>query len=223
MSFQKIKALNIKGFLDDREAERLYAIAREASTRGPCLEIGSYCGLSTAYLGSACRESGGTLFSVDHHSGSEEQQPGQAYFDPDLFDPDTGKIDTFPLFRRTLQALQLEDTVIPIVGRSEAVARHWSTPLALVFIDGGHTFEAAFGDYICWSPRLMPGGYLLIHDIFPDPSEGGQAPYCIYRLAVASGLYEDLGRVGTLGVLQRPLGASATSSAMSFWKTLCRS
>ena len=220
MAFPEIKALNIKGFLDDTEAAQLYERAKLAAPRGPCLEIGSYCGLSTAYLGTGCREAGGVLFSIDHHAGSEEQQPGEAYFDPDLVDPRTGEIDTFPHFRRTLRSLDLENTVIPIASRSELVARHWSTPLSLVFIDGGHTFQAALTDYVCWSPHLMPGGYLLIHDIFPDPNQGGQAPFCIYRLALASGLYEDCGTVGTLAILQRPLGKDLTAAAMNQWQAL---
>jgi hypothetical protein len=82
-------------------------------------------------------------------------------------------------------------------------ARFWATPLSLVFIDGGHTFEAAFADYSSWTPHLMPGGYLLIHDIFADPSKGGQAPRCIYELALASGLFTEHPMTGTLGVLQR--------------------
>ncbi|HOG06889.1 MAG: class I SAM-dependent methyltransferase [Syntrophales bacterium] len=220
MVFPEIKALNIKGFLADAESAQLYKRASLAAKRGPCLEIGSYCGLSTAYLGTGCREAGGVLFSIDHHGGSEEQQPGQAYFDPDLVNPSTGEIDTFPHFRRTLRSLDLENTVIPIAARSELVARHWSTPLSLVFIDGGHTFQTALTDYVCWSPHLMPGGYLLIHDIFPDPSQGGQAPFCIYRLALASGLYEDCGIVGTLAILQRPLGKDLTAAAISQWQAL---
>ena len=220
MSFKRIRALNIKGFLAEEEALCLYNLAKTAARLGPCLEIGSYCGLSTAYLGTGCKEAGGTLFSIDHHRGSEEQQPGQEYFDPDLCSPSSGEIDTFPLFRRTVMSLDLEDTVIPVVARSEVVARHWSTSLSLVFIDGGHTLEAAFADYVSWTPHLIPGGYLLIHDIFPDATQGGQAPYCIYRLAVASGLYEDRGMVGTLGILQRPQDACLTVSAMNQWRNL---
>ena len=110
--------------------------------------------------------------SIDHHEGSEEQQPGQEYFDPDLLDPVTGRIDTFPAFRKTIRELSLEETVIPIVSRSAVVARFWTTPLSLIFIDGGHTFEAAFTDYNAWVSHLLPGGYLVIHDIFSDPGQG---------------------------------------------------
>lgn len=193
----------IKGFMDPEEGRGLYEFAKKAGRLGPCLEIGSYCGKSTVYLGAACRESGGILFSIDHHRGSEEQQPGEAYFDPELFDPQAGRVDTFPTFRKTLQAAVLEDTVVPLVCKSAVAARCWATPLGLVFIDGGHTLEAAYTDYNAWAGHIVPGGYLLIHDIFKDPSQGGQAPYRVYRLAAASGLFRELPMIKTLGVLQR--------------------
>ncbi|MFP4350212.1 MAG: class I SAM-dependent methyltransferase [Thermodesulfobacteriota bacterium] len=193
----------IKGFLDPEEGRRLYRIAWEAASLGPCLEIGSYCGKSTIYLGAACRARGGTLFSIDHHRGSEEQQPGEAYFDPELYDPVSRKIDTFPTFRQTLKAAALENTVVPLVCASEVAARAWATPVSLVLIDGGHSFSAAFTDYNAWAGHLLPGGYLLIHDIFKHPEEGGQAPRQIYELALASGLFRECSMTRTLGVLQR--------------------
>ncbi|MEA3437824.1 MAG: class I SAM-dependent methyltransferase [Thermodesulfobacteriota bacterium] len=194
---------NIKGFLDEDEGRRLYEVALEAGRLGPCLEIGSYCGKSAIYLGTACRKAGTVLFSIDHHRGSEEQQPDQEYFDPELFDTKTGCVDTFKNFRKTVATAGLEDTVVPMVCKSEVAARLWATPLSLVFIDGGHTYEAAFTDYNAWAGHIVPEGYLLIHDIFKDPAKGGQAPYHIYNLALASGLFQELPMTGTLGVLQR--------------------
>jgi predicted O-methyltransferase YrrM len=217
MTIQDLRIYPFKGFMDEAEALRLYELAREASRLGPCLEIGSYCGRSAAYLGLGCRENGGVLYSIDHHRGSEEQQPGQEYFDPDLVDPQTGLIDTFPLFRKTIAAFGLDNTVIPIVAKSAMVARSWRTPLSLLFIDGGHTFEAAFADYSGWVSHIMPGGFLVIHDIFSDPAEGGQAPYCIYRMALASGLFSELPLVKTLGVLRRADCGAITEIAEKLW------
>ncbi|MBU0991627.1 MAG: class I SAM-dependent methyltransferase [Proteobacteria bacterium] len=193
----------VKGFMDAEEGERLYEVASDAAKTGPCLEIGSYCGKSTIYLGTACRENDTVLFSLDHHRGSEEQQKGEAYFDPELFDDRQGKIDTFPHFRKTLELSRIEETVVSIVSKSYIAARFWQTPLSLVFIDGGHTFEAAFSDYNSWSRHIMPGGYLLVHDIFKTHEEGGQAPHYVYKLAMASGLYKVLPMTKTLGVLQK--------------------
>ena len=203
MEFDEKLLKDVKGFLDTREGGSLYQFALKASRMGPCLEIGSYCGKSTIYLGIACRENNSTLFSIDHHRGSEEQQPGEEYFDPELFDPQIGRVDTFKEFRKTLQISGLEDTVVPIVCKSAVAARQWATPLSLVFIDGGHTFEAVFTDYNAWSGHIIPNGYLLIHDIFKDPSKGGQAPYQVYQQAADSGLFHELPMIETLGVLQR--------------------
>ena len=218
MNMEDLKTYPFKGFMDEEEALRLYELAREASRLGPCLEIGSYCGRSAAYLGLGCRENNGVLYSIDHHRGSEEQQPGQEYFDPELVDPETGRINTFPIFKKTIADLGLDDTVIPIVSGSAAAAEAWSTPLSLVFIDGGHTFEAAFTDYSNWVSHLMPGGFLVIHDIFPDPAKGGQAPYCIYKLALASGLFTELPMVKTLGALKRAACGEVTAAAGELWK-----
>ncbi len=192
-----------KGFLDEGEGMKLFEIAREAGRLGPGLEIGSYCGKSALYLGAGLKAAGSVLFSIDHHRGSEEHQPGEEYCDPDLIDPATGKIDTLNVFRKTIERGGLEDTVIPIVSPSVIAASQWGTPLSFVFIDGGHSFEAALGDYAAWSAHIVPGGYLLIHDIFMDPAQGGQAPRQVYETALASGAFEETGRVKTLGILKR--------------------
>jgi hypothetical protein len=194
---------SVKGFLDEVEGRCLYETALTASRMGPCLEIGSYCGKSTLYLGAACKKDNNILFSIDHHRGSEEQQPGEEYFDPELFDPRTGRMDTFGEFRRTVERAGLEDTVVPLVCKSETAARKWATPLSLVFIDGGHSMESVFTDYNAWAGPIIVSGFLLIHDIFADPAHGGQAPFRIYNLAVASGLFREISMVKSLGVLQR--------------------
>jgi predicted O-methyltransferase YrrM len=192
-----------RGFLQEEEGRALYRLAREASRLGPCLEVGSYCGKSALWLGAACRAEGGVLFSVDHHRGSEEQQPGQPYFDAALFDPQKKRVDTLPAFRQTLERAGLEDTVVPVVCPSTLAARAWRTPLGMVFIDGGHAFETVREDYRCWRAHLIPGGYLLFHDVFLDPASGGQAPRRVFEAAAASGRYHRLPMVGTLGILRR--------------------
>ncbi|MHA6287103.1 class I SAM-dependent methyltransferase [Maricaulis sp. CAU 1757] len=193
----------VKGFLDPDEGEALARYAREAGRSGPVLEIGSYCGKSALYLGPAVREAGSVLYTLDHHRGSEEHQPGEAYHDPELYNAKLGAVETLPALRETLYRAGLEDVVIPVVGPSAVVARHWSTPLGMVFIDGGHSMPAALADYRGWSPRLVPGGLLAIHDVFPDPADGGRPPYEIFCLAKQSGLFEPVSRTGTLEVLRR--------------------
>lgn len=199
----KLDPADIKGFLDPEEGAALYQAAAEQAGQGPCLEVGGYCGKSAVYLGSACAQAGELLFSIDHHRGSEENQPGWEYFDPTVWDEEAGAVDTLPFFRRTIQRADLEGTVVPIVGRSIDIALRWRTPLSLLFIDGGHTMEHALNDFRGWTPHLMQGGVLAIHDVFPDPADGGRPPYEIYQRALASDLYREELAVKSLRLLRR--------------------
>jgi predicted O-methyltransferase YrrM len=196
----------VPGFMPAEEGLALHRAARGLRVAGPLLEVGSWCGKSAVYLGTAARSLDTVLYTVDHHRGSEENQPGEQYHDPALFDAAAGAVDTLPCLRRTLRVTNLEDCVIPIVGASRKVARHWRTPLALVFIDGGHSLEAARGDYESWSTHLQPGGLLAIHDVFPDPADGGRPPFLVYEQALASGAFAEVSATGSLRVLSR-LGA----------------
>ncbi|HET9729816.1 MAG TPA: class I SAM-dependent methyltransferase [Acidimicrobiia bacterium] len=190
-----------KGFMPDDEGLALYGAAC-AATPGPLLEIGTYCGKSAVYLGAAARERGTVLFTVDHHRGSEENQAGWEHHDRELVDPRTGRMDTLPFFRRTIEDAGLEDAVVAIVGYSIPVANAWRTPLAFLFIDGGHAEEVAMADYAAWAPHVMPGGTLAIHDVFEDPVDGGQAPFHVWQRAVADG-FEPRQTIGSLRVLTR--------------------
>ncbi|MFK0297031.1 class I SAM-dependent methyltransferase [Streptomyces sp. NPDC090442] len=193
-----------KGFMPVDEGLALYAAAGEAAALGlPLVEIGTYCGRSTLLLAEAARAADVMAVTVDHHRGSEEQQPGWEYHDPEVVDPVVGRMDTLPTFRRTLHAAGLEDRVIALVGRSPRIARAWQAPAGLVFIDGGHTDEHATADYEGWAPRVADGGLLVIHDVFPDPADGGQAPYRIYRRALDSGAFTEVSAHRSLRVLRR--------------------
>jgi MMP 1-O-methyltransferase len=191
------------GFMPGAEGRALFDAAATYAARGPVLEIGSYCGKSTIYLAAAAREVGQAVVTIDHHRGSEEHQPGWEYHDPALVDPGTGRMDTLPRLRATLAAAGLEDHVIVVVGRSGDVARLWGTPLGLVFIDGGHTEAAAVTDYEGWAPWVAPGGALAIHDVFPNPADGGRPPYLIYCRALVSGAFTEVRAEGSLRLLER--------------------
>jgi predicted O-methyltransferase YrrM len=194
-----------RGFLPEDEGLALHAAGLEGAEHGPLLEIGSYCGKSAVYLGAAAQAAGTLLFTVDHHRGSEELQAGWEHHDPAVVDRRTGRIDTLPLLRRTLEAARLEGVVVAVVGDSSAVAAHWRTSLGLVFIDGGHGPGPARADYEGWAPHVARGGLLALHDVFPDPADGGRAPYELYVRALASGAFEDVPALGTgsLRVLRR--------------------
>jgi predicted O-methyltransferase YrrM len=193
----------VKGFLDADEGAALYEHALAAADIGPLLEVGSYCGKSSVYLGTACKRKQTILFAVDHHRGSEEHQLGEEYHDSELYDARFAKMDSFPQFRHTLARANLEDVVVPIVAPSVLAARFWSTPLGLVFIDGGHSMQAALNDYRSWAGHVIRGGFLVIHDVFPNPADGGRPPFEIWKLAQESGLFEALPLVKSLGVLRR--------------------
>lgn len=193
----------IRGFMPPDEGRALHNHASTVAAEGPFLEVGSYCGKSTVYLGAAACQRGRLLFAVDHHRGSEENQPGWEWHEPDLVDPASGLIDTLPEFRRTIRDSGLDGTVVAVVGDSPSVAAAWGTPLSLLFIDGGHGVEPAHADYQGWVPHLVEGGTLLIHDVFPDPADGGRPPFEIYQRAVASGAFEELDAVGSLRALRR--------------------
>jgi len=194
---------SIKGFLATDEAQALFRHARAAGALGPVLEIGSYCGKSTICLGLACRERGAAVYALDHHRGSEEHQRGETFHDPDLFDAETGAMDSLREFRRNIDRAGLNDTVIPVVSSSALVARWWNTALGMVFIDGGHSLDDALADYRGWAGFVVRGGRLAIHDVFTDAALGGQAPCAIYRMALDSGLFAEIERVESLAVLQR--------------------
>lgn len=191
------------GFMPDDEGMALYEAAVEAAALGPLVEIGSYCGKSTLYLAAGVREAeaDSVVFSIDHHRGSEEHQPGEEYHDPRFVDAE-GRVDTLAAFRTTIEQAGIDDVVIGIVGSSHLVAKHWSTPLGMVFIDGGHSSDAARTDLEAWSPRVAPGGLLAIHDVFPDPTEGGRPPFEIFQQALRSG-FEEAKEKGSLRVLRR--------------------
>ena len=196
-------AESVKGFMPTDEGLALNRHGTSLNIEGPFLEVGSYCGKSGIYLGSAAKETGRILFSVDHHRGSEENQPGWEWHDPEIVDSETGLIDTLPEFRRNINKAGLEDNVVAVIGDSPAIAKIWVTPLALLFIDGGHGAEPAHADYDNWVPKLLMGGKLLIHDVFENPEDGGRPPFEIFQRAVASKSFEEIDVVGSLRVLKR--------------------
>lgn len=204
-------ARDAKGFMPEEEGMALYRLGLRAAQEGRAngapgtafVEVGAWCGKSTLYLGAAAAEAGAVLFSVDHHHGSEENQAGWDHHDADVVDPRTGRIDTLPFWRRNVEEAQLEAHVVGVVGDSPTVAALWGAPLALCFIDGGHGAEPAWADYRGWAPHVRAGGWLAIHDVFPDPAEGGRPPYELWCDALASGQFADDGGCGSLRVLRR--------------------
>lgn len=200
----RLTAEKIKGFLPSDEAAALYRMACKQALKGAILEIGSFCGKSAVFLGEAAKSSGQPVFTVDHHRGSEEHQQGEAYFDADHWDEAQGCVDTLPALRKSLALFELEDVVIPVVTRSERLAQFWQLPLAMVFVDGGHSAWQAKEDCMRWVKHLMPGGILAIHDIFERPEDGGQAPYEAMQFVKSAFNLKQVDREGSLVFLKLP-------------------
>jgi MMP 1-O-methyltransferase len=199
-------AEQVRGFMPADEGRALYGAGLRYLDGGLGVEIGTYCGKSTLMLGAAALQTTSVLYTIDHHHGSEEHQPGWEFHDASLVDEVTGLFDTLPTFRRTLDAAGLDDHVVAIVGKSPIVARAWRSPLQLLFIDGGHSEAAATQDFDGWAQWVTVGGALVIHDVFPDPRDGGRPPYYIYCRAIDSGQFREVSVTGSLRVLERTSG-----------------
>ena len=199
-------AEQVQGFMPSDEGRALYDAAVRYFGGGIGVEIGTYCGKSTVLLGAAAQLTASVLYTIDHHHGSEEHQAGWEFHDASLVDEVTGLFDTLPTFRRTLDAAGLDDHVVAIVGKSPVVAQGWGSPLRFLFIDGGHTEAAAARDFDGWAKWVVTGGGLVIHDVFPDPKDGGRAPYQIYCRAIESGHFTEVAGTGSLRVLERTAG-----------------
>ena len=195
-------ARSARGFMPHEEGIGLYETALRITGPGPIVEVGTYCGKSTIYLGAAAIEIGSVVFTVDHHRGSEEMQQGWEHHDAEVVDPETGRIDSLPELRRNIEQAGLEHVVVPVVGESHTVAEHWVGPISMLFIDGGHGSVPAHADYEKWTPKIAGGGFLAIHDVFQDPADGGRPPYEIYSRAIEEGGFEQISSVGSLRILR---------------------
>ncbi len=200
-------ARRAKGFMPPEEGDALYRAACDAGP-GTFVEIGTYCAKSAIYVGAAARQVGSVLFTIDHHRGSEEMQPGWLHHDPEVVDPVAGTMDSLPFARLHLSQAGLEDHVVLVVGRSDQVARHWPGPVQFLFVDGGHGAEVAAADFAAWVPKVPEGGVLAVHDVFEDPDLGGQVPFELYRACVepsgpGAPRFVEVGRCGSLRVARR--------------------
>jgi hypothetical protein len=190
-----------RGFMPPAEGEALFATAAAYSSVGPILEVGTYCGKSTIYLAAAAEQTGQVVLTVDHHRGSEENQPGWEYHDAELVDRQSGSWTpcrgSGPRSPRPVSSSMIASGQVGSRGEALArAARH-------VVHRRGHTDAAATGDYEGWAPRISRGGALAIHDVFPNPADGGQPPYRVYLRALASGAFKEVAVYGSLRVLER--------------------
>jgi len=195
--------INVKGFLSDKEAKKLQELFLKVHHLGSVLEIGTYCGKSTLNFALIAKKIDGLIYTIDHHTGSEEHQLGEEYHDEDLYDKRLKKFNTLPEFLKNLRSSNLGRFIIPIISKSSDASNTFSESISLLFIDGGHSLEAALCDYNSWKDKICSGGLLVIHDVFPNPQDGGRPPFEIYSKAQKSKQFEDLGIYETLGILKK--------------------
>ena len=195
--------IDVKGFLSDKEAKKLQELFLKVHHLGSVLEIGTYCGKSTLNFALIAKKIDGLIYTVDHHTGSEEHQLGEEYHDEDLYDKRLKKFNTLPEFLKNLRSSNLGRFIIPIISKSSDASKTFSESISLLFIDGGHSLEAALCDYNSWKDKICSGGLLVIHDVFPNPQDGGRPPFEIYSKAQKSKQFEDLGIYETLGILKK--------------------
>ena len=108
-----------------------------------------------------------------------------------------------PEFLKNLRSSNLGKYIIPILNKSSEASKTFKELISLLFIDGGHSLEAALSDYNSWKDKICSGGLLVIHDVFPNPEDGGRPPFEIYSKARKSKQFEDLGIYETLGILKK--------------------
>ena len=200
MNFEQLD--NLKGFMPNHEGLALTKWAEKFSYYGPALEIGTFGAKSALYIAAGSSIHDQLVYTIDHHSGSEEHQLGEEYFDPEIYDKKLGRVNTVPLMQANLQQFDESNWVVPIIANANSIAPSWRAELGLLFIDGSHTEISALNDYDNWNSKLHSNGALVIHDIYEKPEDGGQAPYLIYQKALTEGfqLYE---RVDTIVCLTK--------------------
>lgn len=148
-------------------ADQLLAIYELAATwpaRGSIVELGSWTGLTTSYLATACRVRGdGKTYAVDTFEGTKEgntRYPSIARFGG----------STWNAFAAQIERAQVGDLVEPLVGYTcDAVRRYDGGPIRMLLIDADHSYDGVRRDFELWSPLVSPGGLIVFHDyLMPD-------------------------------------------------------
>jgi predicted O-methyltransferase YrrM len=153
----KLKALDIDGWLTAKEGEALYSLAISENCK-TIVELGSWKGRSTSWLMAAAYQTGGTVYAVDHFRGSSEHQKR-----PDL---PALRADFDANIRRVKMRLGLPDSCLCVMAAdSLSASSHFEDdPVDLIFIDASHEYEAVRADLMAWLPNVRKGGIIAMHD-----------------------------------------------------------
>lgn len=151
----------VPGFLTLEEGYTLFKLAETWPIQGDTVEIGSFKGRSTCFLGSGCRMGGkGKVIAVDHFKGSPEHQKGGHEETREIVTHGS----TFSVFQNNIDRFQLGDTVAPLSGSSQEVSNIYGGKARMLFIDGDHSYQGTKADYQAWESRVQTHGIICFHD-----------------------------------------------------------
>lgn len=126
-----------------REGALLYRTAKECTGKGVIVEIGSWKGASTIWLGKGSKAGSNLeVYAIDPHTEG----------------------NTFSEFTNNIKKANVSDIVVPIVKTSEEAEKDWNMPVEFLWIDGNHEYEYAKLDFDKWFPHLVVGGIIAFHD-----------------------------------------------------------
>lgn len=184
----------VPGMLDQGNVKAMeYAIANMPKGE-PILEIGSFCGLSTAVLSYLLDKHSSTapIFSCDKWE-FEGQQLGALLGDSPSVTHDTYKAFVRDTFLRSMQSFAANRQPFTIECFSDEFFRRWFAneetvdvfdrpvilggKISFCYIDGNHTYEFAKRDFENTDRALISGGFVL----FDDSSDGSR--WGVNRLA----------------------------------------
>jgi predicted O-methyltransferase YrrM len=150
----------IGGWLTDKEGELLFNLAKECKGNGVIVEIGSWKGKSTIWLGKGSHQGKKVkIYAIDPHTGSSEHRK------------DVATVWTFDEFRENMKNAQVADVVEPILKTSAKAAEDFNKPIEFIFIDGAHEYEFVKLDFDLWFPKVINNGVIAFHDttFWPGP------------------------------------------------------
>lgn len=181
------KILSVEGQTSRHEAKHLFAMAKQAG--GGCIvEVGSYRGRSTSALALGAKAGNKLpLYAIEPHENFEGVYGGQF-----------GHKDRAAFFRNMLK-LNLTDTVRLVNLSSETVTRDWNKPVALLWIDGDHSYEGVKRDVAAWFPHLAPHAPVIFDDA-TDPAIG---PFKVIAELLAEGKWQKAESIGKTVTLRR--------------------
>jgi predicted O-methyltransferase YrrM len=187
-------AAAVDGWLSDAQGRALYEAAARVTGRGMIVEIGSWKGRSTVWLGHGARRAGARVHAVDPHVNSRE-------------DPHANTLDAFT---SNILRAGVAGNVETLVMTSAEAAAKLKGGVELLFVDGDHTVEGARADAAIWLPRVIEGGTVMFHDV---ATSGYSGPRRVFQAHICrSSQFQSVRRVGSMAIAERTSRRSAAQA-----------